>query len=493
MRVGAASLLAAIALVAAGCGSGGGGGGPNALPAGAKVVPASAPVMISIRTDFSSPQWTNAFALLHEFPGAGDLLRRARVESGNVDFEQDVRPALGPEVDVVWLDFANGGNDVVGLTQPKSKAKFAALIAKLNTGTPPKTVSAEVGGWTVVADSRSKIDAFRHASTGDKLADDGPFKDALSRLDEHAGVRAYVAGAPVQRALDRALEQGGGAQGLTHGLTRLDSLSAAAVVERHGVRLDSALASDPAANPKTYTPTLPGSLPAGALLYLSTGSLADPTRAILKLIERSKPKFETQLNQFLTVLGLSLQGDIYPLISREQALAVYPATPIPKIVFLAKVPDPGRARDLVARVLQLAKLSGTLTVTSFEAAGESVSDVSTPGSSVHVLVAVAGGKLIVTTTGLETLATLIEGKGPTLAHDQLYLRARADAKVPAKVAGLVYADLTHGLPFAFDLAEANGSFVPPEARANTEPLSHVLLYAEQDGNRFRLSGFVAIK
>jgi hypothetical protein len=491
MRVGAASLLAVTALAAAGCG-GGGGGGSNALPAAAKAVPASAPALISIRTDFNSPHWKNALVLLRKFPDAPRALRQISAESGNVDFEHDVKPALGPEVDVVWLDFENGGNDVVGLTQPKSKAKFASLIEKSNKTDPNKTVTAEVGGWTVVADSQSKIDAFRRASSGDKLPGDGAFKDAMSRLDEKAAARAYVAGASVQAALDRALARSGAPSSLTRDLTRMESISAAGFVEGNGVRVEGALASDPGAGPKTVAPTLAGSLPAGALLYVSTADLAAPTRTILKLVGRSQPKFETQLGQVQTILGFSLEKDVYPLLSREEAFALYPAKPIPKVVFVAKAPDEGRARELLAHILQLVKISGSLTVTTSSVGGVEVDEVTEPSSGVHVFIAVTEGKLIVT-TARDMLPALIEGKGPKLAGDPLYRQARADAKVPANVVGLAYANLADGLPFAFDLAEANGSVVPPEARTNTKPLSHALLYAEPDGKRFRLSGFLAIK
>ena len=51
MRVRAAVVLAGLALLAGGCGGGGGG---NSLPAAADVVPASAAVLISVNTDFSS-------------------------------------------------------------------------------------------------------------------------------------------------------------------------------------------------------------------------------------------------------------------------------------------------------------------------------------------------------------------------------------------------------------------------------------------------------
>ena len=60
---------------------------------------------------------------------------------------------------------------------------------------PDKSATAEVNGWSVVADTQSKIDAFRRAAPGDKLDGVAEFKDAMSRLDEKAAVRAYVAGA----------------------------------------------------------------------------------------------------------------------------------------------------------------------------------------------------------------------------------------------------------------------------------------------------------
>jgi hypothetical protein len=491
MRAGAASLLAALAVVAAGCG-GGGGGGANALPAAADVVPASAPVLISINTNFASPQWKNALALVPKFPSLSGLLRRGGRETG-IDFERDVKPALGPEVDVVFLDFANDGNDVVGLTQPKNKAKLVAALKKLDAADDSGTTYTEdVNGWTVIADARSKIDSFRRASSGDKLADVGTFKDAVSRLDAKAGVRAYVAGEAVQRELDRGLAREGAPPALTRDdLARLESISAAAWVERDGVRVETALATDPAANPKTYTPALPKSLPAGALLYISTANLADPARTIDELVARSNPTYETQKSRVETVVGLTLEGDVFPLISREQAIAVYPAKRIPKVVFVTKVPDEERAKRLVDRLLSLAKLGG-LDVTTFRVGGTTVSDLTQPGSSVHGFVAVTAGKLIIG-SARDTLARLIQGKGRKLSDDPLYREARAKAHPPGKVVAMVYGDLAHGLPFAFDLAEASGDTVPPEARQNTRPLKEALLYATQDGNRFRLSGFLTIK
>jgi hypothetical protein len=486
VRACAASLVAALGLVAAGCGGGGGGGN---LPAGAKVAPENAPAFISVKTDFSSPQFRNALALLRKFPDGLSSLRRFGAENGNLDFQRDVKPAFGPEFDVVWFDFENGGDDVVGLTQPKNKAKFTALM---KTGSD-KPATGEVNGWSVVADTQSRIDAFRRASLGGKLNGVSEFKDAMGALDDQAAVRSYVAGEPVQRELDQALQRAGAPANLTRdGVARLESIAAAGLIEPGGIRVDSALTTDPAAKPKTVTPTLADSLPSGALLYVDTADLAAPTRKILELVGRSKPRFETQLQQVETVAGVSLEKDVYPLLSREEAFAVYPAQPIPKLVFIAKAPDENRAREALSHVLSLAKLSGTLDLSTSTVGGLEVDDVSEPGSATHVLVAVGHGKLIVTNSRA-ALPALIEGSGPTLADDPLYQEARADAKVPPKVVGMAYANLKQGLPFWFNLAEAYGSVVPPEARRNTRALSHALLYAEQDGDRFRLRGFLAIK
>jgi hypothetical protein len=489
VRIRAAPLLAALGLLVAGCGGGGGG---NALPAAADVVPASAPVLISLNTDFSSTQWKRELALVRKFPGAAGLLRQASSEAGNVDFEHDVKPALGPEVDVVWLDFGNGGNDVVALTQPKDEQRFATLVKKGNSTGGSQLVTARIGGWIIAADSRTKLDRFRRAaSSGKPLAGDDAFKEAMDKLDEASAVRAYVAGAPVQQALDRALESDGARPSLTRGLAAMESISASALVENGGVRAEAALATEPAAKPKTYAPSLTDTLPAGALLYVSTANLADPARTIDELVARSNPTYETQKSRVETVLGLTLEGDIFPLISGEQAIAVYPAKRIPKVVFVTKVPDEERAKRLVDRLLTLARLGG-LGVTAFSVGGTTVSDLTQPGSSVHGFVAVTGGKLIIS-SARDTLATLIQGQGRKLADDRLYREARAKAHPPEKVVAMVYGDLAQGLPFAFDLAEARGDIVPPEARQNTRPLKEALLYATQDGNRLRVSGFLTIK
>src|SRR5438309_8040137 len=112
--------------LAAGCGGGGGGGGGSSTSpgiGGAAIIPASAPLVLAVDTDFGSSQVKTLQGLIDKFPGKDRLyatLQRSLTKQ-NIDFTRDVEPALGPETDVVVLSFENlsaSGSNVVLLTKP---------------------------------------------------------------------------------------------------------------------------------------------------------------------------------------------------------------------------------------------------------------------------------------------------------------------------------------------------------------------------------------
>src|SRR4051812_1672623 len=105
-----AALLVAVftaSLVVAGCG-----GESIGLPRGASVVPATAVAFVALDSDADSDQWKQAMEHADKFPGRKDALgsleESVRSDS-TLDFQRDIRPALGPEVDLVWLDLADNG------------------------------------------------------------------------------------------------------------------------------------------------------------------------------------------------------------------------------------------------------------------------------------------------------------------------------------------------------------------------------------------------
>jgi hypothetical protein len=492
LRPTALAALAALALLAAGCG-GGGGGGKGSVPNGASAAPASAPVFVSLDTDVTTDQWKRAQALLARFPGAAKLLQRVTKQTGGLDLFRDILPALGPEVDVVVLDLKGGANDVVGLTQPKDKAKFDALIRKGNSS-GSKLVTREVGGWTVVADSTAKIDAYAQAASGGKLSDSKAFKDAIVRVPADSLARVYVAGAPVEAALEKSLVSGGAAPGVTQDFGTLDSIVLSAQAEDKGIRIDGDVASKLVAPPDEYSAGLTSDLPSGALLYVSFDHLDRQVRQILKAVGEARPSFNQQLSQVETLLGISLEKDVLPVVSGEGAIAVYPGTGqgLPAIELVLKESDEAKARKLIDRVEAIAGLGAGLTVKKVRVSGVEVDQLTLPvlgGLSIYY--GVFDGKLVVTNS--QAAISALRSIGRKLADDPLFRRISDEAGMPDRTVGFAYANLATGLPSLFGIAGARGQKIAPSVIENTKPLQAALVYVTRSGDHYPLGGFLEIK
>jgi hypothetical protein len=483
--------VVAAALAAAGCGGGGGGG---SVPDGAGLAPASSVAFVSVNTDFSSAQWKQVTKLAGRFPGTPQLIAELEKQTKGLDFEQDVKPALGPEVDLVWFDAANTGNDVVGLTKPDTTAKLETLLEKSRSKGESKAVTAQVGDWVAISDSQAKLDRFKTASAGDKLAGDKDFKQAFEKLDSDASVRSWISGTFVQSELDRGLATSGAPPRLSHDLGDLHGISAAAKAEAEGagVELDGLL--DPTPHPETFSPSLPDEVPSGALLYVSTTRLDAQVRTVLRLVSRSKPNFDTQLSQIEGVLGLSLENDIYPLLKDESAVAVYQGTgQLPRVLFLQKVDDETKADSLLRRFSAIAQLSGSIKAETVQVAGESVQKLTFAGGTpVTIFDGAAKGKVFVTNSS-NLAEQAVAGPVDSLADDPLYRSARDAAGMPGKVAAFAFGDMENGLPYVLRLAQQSGSVVPPEAFTNVKPLHAAVVYLIKDGDALRISGFQTIK
>jgi len=479
-----------MALAAGGCGGGGGGGG---LPEGASIAPASAIAFVSVKTDFSSAQWQQVVKLAGHFPGTPQLIAELKKQTNGLDFNRDVKPALGQEVDLVWIDARNDGNDVVGLTKPHTKAKLAALLKKSRSKGESKAVTAQVGDWVAIADSQAKLDRFKTASTGDKLAGDKDFKRAFEKLESDSSVRAWISGDFVQSAIDRGLVSGGAPPRLTRDVGELHALSGSAKAEDNGAGIELDGLIDPAPDPATFNPSLPADVPAGALLYVSTTSLDAPLKTILRLVGKSVPNFNTQRAQVEGVLGITLEGDIYPLLKGESAVAVYPGTAqIPRVLFVQKVDDEQKAASLLRRLSAMAQLSGSIKAETVQLGGESVEKLTFTGTPVTIWDGAAKGKLFVTNAANLAEQT-ISGPASSLGDDPLFRSTRDAAGVPGKVAAFAFGDLENGLPYVLRLARQSGNVVPPEAFANAKPLHGAFVYLVKDGDALRVSGFQTIK
>ena len=93
---------AAMVFIAAGCGGSAGGHRAGAMGAAA-VAPGSAAAYVAVDSNLDSAAWTKAKALLDHFPGKNKFIAhlRSSLQQEGLDWETDVKPALGSEIDLV--------------------------------------------------------------------------------------------------------------------------------------------------------------------------------------------------------------------------------------------------------------------------------------------------------------------------------------------------------------------------------------------------------
>jgi hypothetical protein len=461
----AAALLAlALALAATACGgtsTSASGGGTD----GAAVVPADSLAYVAINSDLSSSQWKTVDGLLNKFPGKDELLSKLRAsfeKDTNANWETDVKPALGKEIDVAVF---GAKPYVVGLTQPADKGKFDALVKKLNasdSGNP--AVTADVSGWTVIADTQAAIDAFKQASSGSKLADDATFKDAMSTLSDDALVKAYANGAKVVAALTKAA--GPMAQNLPKTITNLQSGAAELVAADNGLKLDGTLKSSGGETLKAYTPKLVDKVPTGALAFLSFKGIGT---AQLTSIPMVGVAFGAVIQKLGTILA------------NENAVYVRPGTPIPEVTLVATPDDPQAA---VTTVTGLLKQFGA----KVGDAGGGVQEANFGRFSVFY--GVVDGDFIATDSkqGLSDFKN-----GTSLTDDPTYKEAVSVSGMPGQTTGFLYVNLKDAVPLVESLAQLSGSTVPPVVSNNLAPLRTLMVYGTGKSGEIGFTAFLEVK
>lgn len=487
----AAAPLAALALLAAGCGGGSGSkGGASGSAAGATVMPASAVVYLSVNSDLGSDQWKKADALSKKFPGRAKAIAdfEKDLAKDGIDFQKDVKPALGPEIDFAWLDLADNGQNVVAVTQPKDEAKFAALVKKHNSDSSnDKVYTEKVGDWTAFAQSQATLDRLKSAQNGSKLADDDSFKDAVSDLPDESLVNVYVNGGAVRQAVQQGLAPSVGASGLFgKAIPNLSWLSASASAASGGVGFEAGVKSSNMKG-KSYKAELVDRLPAGALVDLSFNNLASNLRRVL-----GQAGLKAQAAQVEQALGIT-ESDLLKLLSNEGALAVYPSARgerYPSVELLLKVTDQAKARKLLNRLSALAPMAG-VTVKPVKIGGVAAHELVVSGE-ISVYYGLFDGVI-----GVSNSRSALAGLGSAgvkLSSDPVYTDARSAAKAPDSTTGFAYVNL-RGLFAEFSKVLGGLSFDSDSAelRANLAPLRSFFAYGAREDDVTHLNGFLVIK
>jgi Protein of unknown function (DUF3352) len=459
-RLPAVAAACVAVLVAAGCGgstknSAGGGIGAS----GAELVSSSALAYASIDSDLSSSRWQQLDKLLQKFPIRDQLLTKLKnaLAEKDINYERDVRPALGDELDVAAVAGASGGEpSYVAFTKPDSILKAKELVSKLAAGSP--TATREVDGWLVVAEKEAMIDAVLKGS-GSSLADDAAFKDGSG-----ATTAAFDPTQP-----------------------KLDWLAASLVPEDNGLKVaidvKSPDAGDVTGDP--YSSKLISGVPADAIAFLSFhGSGA--TTQLSRL--RQNPTFSYALAEIERELGMSLDS-VYALFGHEVAFYVRRGAGLPEFSLVLEEPDTDHALATLDRLgVRIARLAHAQLGTE-QQGGLEVKTLNF--GPVTARWAGFDGRVLITTspTGIDDYRS----GGDKLGDDSTYKDALSAAGAPDQTLGLVYLNVADAVELIKSYAGLSGEKLPPDVLENLKPLHSFVAYGDRSGDIYKGSAFLEVK
>lgn len=469
--------------------------------AGASMVRSGALAYAAVDSDLSSSQWSKVDDLLKKFPDhdkwLAQLKRSLKNHDPSIDYDRDIKGALGPEVDVAVFAGQGGKPAFAALTKPDSMDKAKALVRKLNQGSSAgdRAVSREVDGWLAISDTQAGIDAVLKGSSDSSLADDALFKDAMSSLPTDALAKGYVNG----RQLDTFLSGLFGRSAQTAavgpnplaplGLDKVDWIGAAVDAQDDGMRFQAGVNGagggtfTGAATP--YSSTLLSGVPGDALAFVTLQG-ASTTNQLDQL--RQNPQLGPAFRAFERRLGVQLDS-VFALFSHEVAFYVRRGAGLPEFSLVLEAPD---TQATLATLDKLAARVSVLEHTRLYVEQQDGITVKSIGLS-RVTVHWAGfDNRVLLTTGPTGIADY-RASGSKLADSAAYKDALAAAGAPDKTGGLVYLNLHDGLQLIDAYAGAAGGTLPPDVEKNLKPLKSFVAYSSKSGDLAKATAFLEIK
>jgi hypothetical protein len=425
MRAAAAALATGLALLGGGCGSAAStsGSGSDA----ASLVPPEALAFVHVDGNIDSDQWQ----VVEDLTGGLTMLRK---EYG------DIRPAIGDEIDFAVLEARSGEAETIALARPDDEAKLRALAAKFDRDQEHYTVE-QIGGWSVVADSKDAFDSVRRAESGLSLADVDNFQSAMTAVEGDSLVTAYADPPRLEEVL-----------GELGGLSKVSGarswIAARVYAKDDAVRIS--IHTD--ANGPVYRPRLLRDVPSGALLAVSF-------KDAQVLLERLAAE---------SLLPKELR-DLAPALRGEGVFYVTQGVLLPTLVLEIESPDPAAATRSLRRVA--ARLSAKA------------------GNLLSLQVLTRGNRVFLTNVQAPPTVT-----GGRLVDDQPFKDALAAADAPDEVTWLAYADIHRLVPIVQALSQVlGGTALSPERAKRLDRLETLVAFGARSGSTTRLELRLAIR
>jgi hypothetical protein len=481
----AACLVAAVA-VACGGTTRGQSGGIGA--SGASLVRSGALAYVAVDSDLGSSRWQQLDKLSQKFPVRAKFL--TKLEQGlaaqQIDYERDVKPALGPELDVAVVGGASPQDvSYAAMTKPDSIEKAKALVHKLDESSPPPSATRVVDGWLVVSDKQEMIDAVL-AGSGSALAGQSTFKDGFGQLSDDALVKAYANGPELSKLF--GLVSGDGAQTAAVGgvapFGNLDWVAASAVAKDGGLELEADAKSTDGSSlgGAPYASKLISGVPADAFVF-STFHGRNAQSQLRRL--RQSPGFGLGLRLFEEQLGMSLD-EVFPLFEHETAFYVRRGPGLPEFSLVFEAPN---TEEALATVDRLAARLATLSHAQLGTEQQGGLDVKTLNFG-RITVRWAGfdGRVLLTTspTGIDDY----RAGGDKLADDSAYKDALDAAGAPDKTIALTYVNLADSFELIKSYAGLAGGRLPPDVGEN---LKSLVVYGSSKDELTKFAAFLEVK
>jgi Protein of unknown function (DUF3352) len=470
--------LIALAALLAGCGSASKtSSSAGSIPAGASLVRVGVIAFASVDSDTGSSQWKQLDELAQKFPGRENLVAQLeqKISAHGVDYDTDVKPALGPELDVAAVSAGDeSSTKAVALTKPADPAKFKALVAKLNAkdSSGERAVYREVDGWYALSDSQASISRALEGNA--PLAEDADFKAAMNKLPGDALAKVYLDG----RRLNAIVPQSSSSGTAALGLDKLTYIAASASAEDDGVRVHGVTSGGPGGG--DFAPALIGGVPGDAFALLDFDGQGT-TDQLGKL--KSNPQAAAAIAHFEKEYGVTLE-QVLSLLSGEVAFYARPGTVIPELTLAL---DP---KDQSAALATLDKLAAHLgsPVQPGTQGGHPVKTVNLGQFAVHY--GSVDGKVLIT-SGVSGIADY--GEGDHLPDSADFKQAQDAAGMPDSTGGVTYIDLKDALPLLEGFASLSGQSLPSSTTENLRPLRSFLAWTGGEGETRTFDAFLEIK
>ncbi len=456
----------------------------------AGVVPGDALAYVHFSTDHARPAVRAALRLGARFPTfpllsglvtsrLTALLAGSGGSSSSLNYQHDVRPWLGREVAIAFLNTTTstaGSEIVLDVRKPAAAHRFLARAGAAPAGTYHGTALYRLRTGTEVAFARHYL-ILGAAATLRRALD-----ASAGRIHSLAAAPAYdraAAGEPAGRVLDayfsaagvtRLLAPQGGVIGALGALLYEPgevgtTLSVSPSSAGANVYVYTALGHSAPAR-RSFTPSLASELPAGSMLLMDVTGLDRAAPRVLSA--GATAGIAGRLGTLLGRLAAALRAEgvdlhaIESLFAGETAVALVPGGgATPTLVIVARAPDQSKARKELA---DLEAPLATLFPAPKQGSGQ-VPQFSTQhiaGVTAHQLALAPGfvldyavfRGLLVVSTSLQGIGAVARHAG-SLADNPAY--ARTLAGQPRPVTSLVFADFNQLLRLAERTGLARGA------------------------------------